>query len=83
MEADFAIDLLSALHRGQGVEALAHFPSKTNISRLENLLADTATQDITEGAKPMVRRFFVRKKAHDVLTPCGPPHTTPPIDTTP
>lgn len=69
--------------REQGVVALAHFQSRANTERLEKLLLDTATHDVTEGDKPTVRRFFVRKRAHDVLRAWGVPHTTPPIDTKP
>lgn len=69
--------------RDQGVAVLAHFKSAANIARLEKLLVDPATHDITEGSNPMVRRFFVRKRAHDVLRAWGVPHATPPIDTKP
>lgn len=72
-----------ARRRDQGVQALAHFRSQANIARLEKLLLDPATHDLTEGAKPTVRRYFVRKRAHDVLRAWGVPHTTPPIDTKP
>ncbi len=67
--------------REQGARALAHFKSAANIARLEKLLLDRATHDVTEGNKPTVRRFFVRKRAHEVLRAWGHPHTTPPIDT--
>lgn len=70
-----------ARRRDQGVEALAHFRSKANIERLEKRLLDPATHDITDGTKPAVRRYFVRKRAHDVLRAWGVPHTTPPIET--
>ena len=69
--------------RAQGIEALAHFQSRANTERLEKLLLDPATHDLTEGDRPTVRRFFVRKRAHDVLRAWGVPHTTPPIDTKP
>jgi hypothetical protein len=67
--------------RLRGALALANFKSPANINRLEGLLSDPATHDITESDKPTVRRFFVRKQAHDVLRAWGVPHPTPPIDT--
>lgn len=66
--------------RDRGVRALAHFKSAANISRLEGMLHDTATHDVTEGNKPTVRRFYVRKRAHETLVAWGVPHTTPPIE---
>lgn len=69
--------------REQGVTALAHFRSPANARRLEALLADPATHDVTEGDRPTVRRYFVRKRAHEVLRGWGVPHATPPIDVAP
>jgi hypothetical protein len=65
--------------RDRGVEALAHFRSPANIQRLESLLQDSATHDVIEGGRPPVRRYFVRKRAHDTLVAWGVPHTTPPM----
>jgi hypothetical protein len=67
--------------REQGVEALSNFQSAANIERLTKLLVDPATHDVTEGDKPTVRRYFVRKRAHEVLRRWGVPHTTPPLET--
>jgi hypothetical protein len=62
------------------VIALAHFKSPTNIKRLQALLADPATYDTSERGKPMIRRFYIRKRAHETLTKWGVPHTMPVID---
>ena len=71
----------SADERDRGVEVLAHFKSTPNIARLENMLGDVGTHDVTLERDKPVRRFFVRKRAHEVLRAWGVPHTTPPIDT--
>ncbi len=69
-----------ASERDRGVQALAHFQSAANTARLEKLLLDPATHDVSEGNKPTVRRYFVRKRAHEVLRAWGVPHTTPAIE---
>jgi hypothetical protein len=69
--------------RDRGVIALAQFQSDANVARLQKLLSDPATHDVSENGGPTVRRFFVRKRAHDVLSKWGVAHTTPPIDTKP
>jgi len=69
--------------REEGVAALAHFKSADNTRRLEKLLADPGTTQITESGQPTVRRCPVRKRAHEVLTAWGVNHATPVIDTKP
>ena len=69
--------------REEGVTALAHFKSADNTRRLEKLLADPGTAQITESGQPTVRRYPVRKQAHEVLTAWGVKHATPVIDTKP
>jgi hypothetical protein len=67
--------------REEAVGALAHFKSAANILRLETLLADPGFAEVTESGKPKVRRYLVRKQAHEVLTRWNVKHTTPVIDT--
>jgi len=73
----------NAEERDQGIQALAYFKSPANQARIEQQLPDPATHDVTEGegTQPTVRRFFVRKRAHEVLRAWGVPHPTPPLET--
>jgi hypothetical protein len=66
--------------REDAVGALEHFKSDANTKRLLPLLADPEFAEITESGKPTVRRYLVRKRAHEVLTAWGVAHKTPVID---
>jgi hypothetical protein len=66
--------------REQGVEALAHFRSKENIRRLTLLLDDPATVEVSYSDRPPALRYVVRRRADEVLTGWGVPHTTPVIE---
>jgi hypothetical protein len=59
------------LLRHEGVKALAHFKSDDNVALLKPLLSDSASWQITprdETQPAVVREFFIRKEAYDVLS---------------
>jgi len=74
------IDASDGWTRVQGVESLAHFPSKANQARITRLLADPEFATVTETGKPTLRRYLVRAAAHTVLVAWRVPHPPPVID---
>jgi hypothetical protein len=66
--------------RVQGAETLADFRSAATIRRLVALLADPGTATVSESGQPEVRRYLVRKVAHELLTAWGHRHAAPIID---
>jgi hypothetical protein len=66
--------------REEGVGALAHFRTPSNIAVMESHLADPDFAVVTESVKKPVRRFLVRAAAHQTLQAWGVPHSTPVID---
>jgi hypothetical protein len=70
----------SSHDRADAVSALEHFKSAANTKRLLALLADPGFADVSESGKPTVRRYLVRKRAHEVLTAWGVAHKPPVID---
>lgn len=67
--------------REEGVGALAHFRTPSNIAVVETLLDDPDFAVVTESGKKPVRRFLVRAAAHKTLDAWGVQHATPVVDT--
>jgi hypothetical protein len=57
--------------REEGVKALAHFRSPTNVALLRKLLADPGFVEISTSNGPPVRRFIVRAAAFETLGSWG------------
>jgi hypothetical protein len=66
--------------REEGVAALAHFRTPASIAVVERLLGDPDFAVVQESGKKPVKRFLVRKRAHEVLDAWGVRHATPIID---
>jgi hypothetical protein len=68
----------NVMTRKEGVNAIRHFKSQNNILRLERLLGDTGYSESREAGR-LMRRYFVREVAHEVLTEWNVPHNSPVI----
>jgi hypothetical protein len=66
--------------RTTGVQILARFRSPANITRMRGLLADATWVDVQESGKPKVRRYVIRKLAHEALASWQVAHTAPVLE---
>jgi hypothetical protein len=67
--------------REQGVRALAYFQSPDNAKRLVALLADPGFIGTSDDQGKSIKRYIVRKAAHELLAKWRVAHSTPVIDT--